>query len=162
MGMYDEIYSDYPLPPPAGLPEALRPLFAQESLERGFQTKDLACLLERYAITREGRLVQLVRTTGALGLSLLARIDGPADDDQVPDVREPVELVDVDFHGRLHVHTLLFADDAGMTDLGGARVRVVGPDFDGEAYSIAYTLKFTDGALVAVEDATATPLRRTR
>jgi hypothetical protein len=71
-----------------------------------------------------------------------------------------VEHEDTQFHGRLHLHTIFFADDVGVTELDGLRMRVLGSDFDGEAYSIAYTLKFTDGTLVEVEEATATPLRR--
>jgi hypothetical protein len=165
--MYDEISSDYPLPMPAGLPQSLHQRFAEESCEHGFQTKDLECLLEHYVITSEGRLLRTVRGRNAPALRLLTGIDQANHDEARdsdrpgdPSERGPVELVDVDFHGRLHLHTLLFVDDGGLTDLEGVRVRVVGPGFDGEAYAITYTLKFTDGCLVAVEDATATPLRR--
>jgi hypothetical protein len=160
MGLYDEVFSDYPLPAPAGLPDRLLEQLTRENLERGLQTKDLDCGLERYAITAAGRLVRMqhVRTTPPDWFNSTTGHD-TASPDPEPETK-PLQIVDVDFHGRLHIHSLLFADDAGTTEVDGVRIRVIGPDFDGEAYSINYTVKFTDGVVVAIEDATATPLRR--
>jgi len=45
MGLFDEIVCEYPLP---DWPEGEEP---------SFQTKDLDCLLERYRITADGRLL---------------------------------------------------------------------------------------------------------
>lgn len=47
MGMFDTVYCDYPLPDPG-------------VQENEFQTKSLESLMERYTITRAGRLVQHV------------------------------------------------------------------------------------------------------
>ena len=48
MGLFDTIECDYPLPNPR-----------HQDLE--FQTKDLDCLLDRYSITRDGRLLKHAR-----------------------------------------------------------------------------------------------------
>lgn len=45
MGLFDDVKCEYPLHDP-------------EHQQREFQTKDLGCLLDRYTITRDGRLVR--------------------------------------------------------------------------------------------------------
>jgi hypothetical protein len=161
--MFDEVYSRYPLPVPAAIPTRHHAAVARELAEKGLQTKDLDCLLSRYDITSDGRLLEVTRR-GSMWHTLL--LDDSANAGEHADVcldlddGVGVEHTDTKFHGRLHLHTIFFADDTGVTEIDGLRTRVLGPDFDGEAYNITYTLKFTDGMLVDVDEYTATPLRR--
>jgi len=136
MGMYDEVFTAHPLPDPEGLPSRLLDRFRAEVAAGGYQTKDLECLLDRYLISGEGRLLRYDTGAGAAGW---------------PD-RDGAE---VDFHGRIELFTVFYADDRGVTSRFGVTVRVIDQFYDGEAYGIHYLLKFTDGVLVAVEKAVA-------
>lgn len=168
MGMFDEVYSYYPLPIPAAIPTHHHAAVIRELAEQGLQTKDLDCLLARYDITPDGRLLEVTRRGSTWQTSLLGNFENAGEhgdtcldaDDLSSDDDAEIEYTDTKFHGRLHLHAIFFADDAGVTEIAGLRTRVLGPDFDGEAYNITYTLKFTDGTLVDVEECTATPLRR--
>ena len=57
MGMFDRVHCDLPLPDPK-----------HQDLE--FQTKDLDCLLDRYTISAEGRLVRQARRRRRTGKEL--------------------------------------------------------------------------------------------
>jgi hypothetical protein len=76
MGMFDEVWFDEELP---GVPTKCR----------RFQTKSLECSMDRYIVTKAGRLC----LTGNTWLE-----DSPVDTAQ-----EKVESVDTDFHGDLRL-----------------------------------------------------------
>jgi hypothetical protein len=89
MGMFDDVYCEADLPP--GHPES----------ERSFQTKSLGSCLNRFTITKEGRLIlHSVRyeSTGKRGLPFMKSI--------------PTGDVDTEFHGDIRL-------------LGGAGDRLV-------------------------------------
>lgn len=132
--MFDEVHTDIELPAPSGLPAARLAQFHSEVVTLGFQTKDFECVMDRYVVTKDGRLLRQSRSW---------------------DSREVLEEEFLDFHGRFEMHTMFFADDAGLVEHDGLKVRVMGPTFKGEAYAISYVIKFTDGHLVAVEHPTA-------
>ena len=134
MGMFDEVHTEIELPAPFGLPAARLAQFRAEVAKLGFQTKDFECVMDRYVITEDGRLQHQSCSW---------------------DSREVLEEEFLDFHGRFEIHTMFFADDVGLVEHGGLKVRVMGPTFEGEAYSISYVIKFTDGRLVAIEHPTA-------
>ena len=73
MGLFDDIHCDYPLPDPA-------------HNELDYQTKDLDCLMERFLITKEGRLVQIGQ----------AMFEEPWDS---------TDQVDMNYHGTLLFYT---------------------------------------------------------
>lgn len=82
MGMFDDVYCEADLP--TRHPEG----------QRAFQTKSLFCCLDRFTITKEGRLVLHESRFESLaeaanGLPVLARI--------------PVGDVDTDFHGDIRL-----------------------------------------------------------
>jgi hypothetical protein len=52
MGMYDGVYSDYPLPVPP----------TKDGKPRGYQTKSLDCGMDTYFINADGRLIAIRRT----------------------------------------------------------------------------------------------------
>ena len=137
MGMFDEFSSMKELPLPVGLPEEHHTQFVREISKLGFQTKDFDCVLDRYVLTKEGALLRKSCSW---------------------DTREVLSEERVEFHGRFEIHTIFFADDAGLQESNGVAIRLLGPDFQGEAYAVSYVLKFTDGCLEAVEQPIATRL----
>ena len=137
MGMFDEFSSMKELPLPVGLPEERHTQFIREISKLGFQTKDFDCVLDRYVLTKEGALLRKSCSW---------------------DTREVLSEERVEFHGRFEIHTIFFADDTGLQESNGVAIRLLGPDFQGEAYAISYVLKFTDGCLEAVEQPIATRL----
>ena len=87
MGMFDDVHMDYEVP---GIPE----------LPRDFQTKSLGSMLDRYTITKAGRLI---RTSPGFSLK---PVEAPADSATgKPDV-------DIDFHGDM----LLLASEGGFQE----------------------------------------------
>jgi hypothetical protein len=137
MGMFDEVRVMQELAAPVGLPALRLEQFRVESAALGFQTKDFDCVLDRYVVTAYGGLLRQECSW---------------------DTKEVLGEERLEFHGRFEIHTVFFADDAGMVEHNGLKVRVLGPTFSGEAYVISYVLKFTDGQLVAVEQPCATRL----
>lgn len=135
--MFDEFFSMKDLPHPVGLPEERRVQFNREASTLGFQTKDFDCVLDRYVLTEDGALLRKSCSW---------------------DTREVLDEERVEFHGRFEIHALFFADDTGLKESNGVALRLLGPDFRGEAYAVSYVLKFTDGRLEAIEDPIATRL----
>lgn len=137
MGMFDEFSSMKEMPVPVGLPEERHTQFLRELPKLEFQTKDFDCVLDLYVLTEDGALLRKSCSW---------------------DTRKVLNEERVEFHGRFEVHTIFFADDAGLRESNGVAIRMLGPDFRGEAYAISYVLKFTDGCLEAVEQPLATRL----
>lgn len=127
MGMFDEITCEYPLPE-----SGYRVPFGHA----GFQTKDLECLMDRYTISVEGRLIRHdVRYEWREG----------DEGDVFGGYLEPVSetLEDTGYHGDLRFY------DA-FSVVGGGRVW------------IEFAARFTEGAVSRVEVAEIRELPQTR
>ena len=110
MGMYDEIKCDYPLPD-------------AHMQNRTFQTKSFDCLLDRYTISDEGRLIHNTHT-----LELTPEDKLPYPDTPFIGMYTRVETgpVDTEYHGDVFFYDW---DDRSNSDL------------------IEYQARFTDGQL---------------
>jgi hypothetical protein len=114
MGMYDYLICEMTLPEQPRAPQS-----------RAFQTKDLECLLERYAITAAGRLIHHAVRYEEVPLS-----ERP--DSELPFIGSlravPTGRIDTNFHGVMEFYTY---DDCTK-----------------ESWS--YEAKFTDGQCVDI------------
>jgi len=128
MGMFDEILCEWPLPDP-------------EVQDHVFQTKDLLNMLDRYTITKEGRLIW--HRTRLENVPEEERPYWGTPDWESPIMRlagmyrsVPVGDVDLNHHGYLDFYT-----SRGKPDTEG--------DSDYQWYG--YRAKFTDGVVVSIE-----------
>ncbi len=126
MGMFDELKCEYPLPD-------------ADVQDRTFQTKSLECLMDRYTITREGRLI-LHKVRYEHVPEQEREYYGTPEWDEKPFVRIfgmlrsiPVGDVDMAYHG----------DITFCTSIGSRE----GEDFEW----FEYKARFTEGSLQWIE-----------
>lgn len=112
MGMFDDVLYEAKMPLPDGF------------TGRNFQTKDFDCVMTKWRISEEGRLMQPVSAGG----------DPAGLFDDVASYR------DSHFHGWLNFYTLINKHPT---------ISWVGPGNPGEWHG--YRAKFTEGQLVAIE-----------
>lgn len=88
MGIYDEIYIDYPLPYPVYFNQDLKSLISYHTSINGFQTKSLQNLMSRYYISNNGLLY----------VDISSGFSSP-------------EYKSIYYHGHISVYSLIFLDD---------------------------------------------------
>lgn len=126
MGMFDDLKCEYPLPD-------------ADVQDRTFQTKSLECLMDRYTITREGRLI-LHKVRYEYVPEEEREYYGTPEWDEKPFVRIfgmlrsiPVGDVDMAYHGDITFYTSLGSREEG--------------DFEW----FEYKARFTEGRLQWIE-----------
>lgn len=95
MGMYDYIFTDYPLPIESYVPNQYKELINYAIAADGFQTKDLDCTLSSYYISNDGKL-------------FLDTFDFSSN--------KQLERTPIYFHGHIKACVMVYLDDSNVEE----------------------------------------------
>ena len=104
MGMFDEIRMEYPVPD-------------SEVQDHWFQTKDFHCIMDRYTVSKDGRLIHhKVRYERATEQSDADKSSSERDKKPIWEwpslVEVPLGDEDINYHGDIRIITCLESDDS--------------------------------------------------